>query len=76
MSREAFDFAMGSGAIVGSALLWAAVLIPTVRILRRMGFSGWWSPLALTGLGLVNGVWIIAFVGWPAVKPSDRPHTP
>jgi hypothetical protein len=38
---------------------------PIVIILKRMGFSGWWSALFFLPLGNVVGLWILAKVRWP-----------
>jgi len=54
----------------------AAVLalfgFPMVRILRRMGFSGWWTILAVIPWVNVIGLWVIAFIRWPA-DPATGP---
>lgn len=42
-------------------------LIPVARILRRTGHSRWWCLLALIPLVNGIGVWVLAFVRWPAV---------
>lgn len=38
---------------------------PIARILRRMGFSGWWVLLAIVPYVNVVGLWVVAFVKWP-----------
>jgi hypothetical protein len=54
--------------VVMGIVFWAIVLFPTVKILHRMGFSGWWSPLILTGFGMVVALWVLAYVRWPATN--------
>lgn len=47
-------------------ILVIAALIPSVIILRRLGFSGWWAIIApISPLNLI-GLWVLAFVRWPA----------
>jgi len=43
----------------------ALVGVPVSRILRRLGFSGWWTILAFIPWINVIGLWVIAFVRWP-----------
>jgi uncharacterized membrane protein YhaH (DUF805 family) len=49
--------------ILMNVVFWAAILFPLVRILRRMGFSGWWA--LLVGFWPV-GLWLLAYNPWPA----------
>lgn len=43
-------------------------IIPSVRILRRLGFSPWWAVFApISPLNLI-GLWVLAFVKWPVEK--------
>ncbi len=59
---------MGSFSIWHWAIV-AAVLalfgVPVSRILRRLGFSGWWTILAFIPWINVIGLWVVAFVRWP-----------
>lgn len=43
----------------------AVVVVPVYRILRRMGFSGWWGLLAVIPLANLLMLWIVAFISWP-----------
>ena len=45
--------------------------IPVARILRRIGYSGWWSVLVIIPIANLIGLWVLAFIAWP----SDRAHT-
>jgi hypothetical protein len=56
---------------------WIVVLIvcgvfgyPVVRILNRAGLSGWWVLLSLVPFANIVGLWLFAFVRWPAVDPE------
>ena len=48
--------------VLGYAFL---VCFPIARILRRLGYSGWWSLLAIVPLVNLVAVWILAFGRWP-----------
>ena len=41
------------------------VLYPTGRILSRIGFSPFWSILALIPIANLLGLWILALATWP-----------
>jgi amino acid transporter len=66
-----------------SVLHWVVVLVfylivylvvgmPVARILRRVGYSGWWSILSVIPLANLIGLWVLAFVGWPIDRPISR----
>ncbi len=50
------------------ALIAALSLWMTVRILRKAGYSGWWSLLTLVPLLHIAMLWVFAFSDWPAIK--------
>ena len=43
----------------------ALVLYPVGRILQRLGFSPFWSVVALIPLANLVGLWVLATVPWP-----------
>jgi hypothetical protein len=43
----------------------ALILYPTGQILKRIGFSPFWSVLAFIPILNVIGLWIVALVDWP-----------
>ena len=45
-------------------------LIPMVKILRRMGFSGWWAVIAVISPLNIIGLWYLAYWGWPTETPK------
>jgi uncharacterized membrane protein YhaH (DUF805 family) len=52
----------------------AALAIPILmaaRVLRRAGFSRWWALLVLVPVVNLIGLWLFAYVRWPAVD-RDR----
>jgi hypothetical protein len=52
-------------------LLFVLILgIPVARILRRAGRSRWWTIIAFVPLLNLVGLWVFAFVRWPAVDKA------
>jgi uncharacterized membrane protein YhaH (DUF805 family) len=52
----------------------AALAIPILmaaRVLRRAGFSRWWALLVLVPVVNLIGLWLFAYVRWPAID-RDR----
>jgi uncharacterized membrane protein YhaH (DUF805 family) len=49
-----------------SVMFWIAM----VRILKRTGYSGWWSLLILVPIDNVIALWIFSKATWPALTPS------
>ena len=56
-------------------IIFLIVGIPVARILRRIGFSGWWSILAIIPLANLIALWVLAFVDWPARSTLGTPAT-
>ncbi len=56
------------------ALMLAIFVVPIARILQRAGFSGWWSVIVfipfLGPLLGIMGLWVFAFIRWPALDPG------
>ena len=48
----------------------AIIVVPCWRIVRKAGYSGSWSLLALVPLVNVILLWVFAFVQWPNERPS------
>jgi hypothetical protein len=58
--------------LLGSPLVMLAIVLlifmtPVVRIITRTGYSGWWSLLLFIPVVNIVGLWILAFVKWPAI---------
>jgi hypothetical protein len=51
------------------------IVVPTWRILRRIGFSGWWSVLAVVPLLNVILLYVVAFAPWPLERRADGPES-
>jgi uncharacterized membrane protein YhaH (DUF805 family) len=47
------------------------ITVPVARILRRVGLSGWWCVIALIPVLNMVGLWVLAYVRWPAVDPAS-----
>ena len=67
----------GSGMLMGYWSIWhwilfavfvALFLYPIGRILARIGFSPFWSVIALIPLVNLVGLWIVALAAWPRDK--------
>ena len=57
---------VGMGGGLFFIILYAVVVcFPVGKILSRVGFSGWWSLLALVPLVNVIMLWVFAFADWP-----------
>jgi len=53
------------------AAIAAVFLVPGAKILKRMGFSGWWVLVAIIPFGGLVGLWVLSSIRWPSVdKPS------
>jgi hypothetical protein len=55
------------------AIFAALVIYPTGRILQRMGFSPFWSVIALIPFANLVGLWIVAIVSWPYSREVNGP---
>jgi uncharacterized membrane protein YhaH (DUF805 family) len=55
-------------------IILAVLLIPVARVLRRAGFSGYWCVLSVIPLVGLIGLWVFAFIPWPAInEPTSHP---
>lgn len=56
--------------LVVVVLGWA---VPIWKILRRLGFSGWWVLVACIPLVNILALWLLAWSRWPnGPQPSNR----
>jgi hypothetical protein len=46
------------------------VVIPAFMILRKMGYSGWWSLITYVPLGKTIGLWVLATATWPLERKA------
>jgi uncharacterized membrane protein YhaH (DUF805 family) len=49
----------------------AIPILMAARVLRRAGFSRWWALLVLVPVVNLIGLWLFAYVRWPAID-RDR----
>jgi hypothetical protein len=56
--------------VAGMAALGVLAIIPSVIIVRRLGFTGWWGIFA--GISPINilCLWILAFAKWPSEREA------
>jgi hypothetical protein len=69
---------------MGSFSIWHALfvfvslllyLVPTVRIIKRAGFSPYWAALCFIPLVNYVALWVFAYSDWPALSNnSDEPE--
>jgi hypothetical protein len=50
----------------------AIYLVPIVTILRKAGYSGWWSLLVFVPLVNIIMLWVFAFAAWPNLREQPR----
>jgi uncharacterized membrane protein YhaH (DUF805 family) len=81
--------AMTSGAILGSAtgaaagvivIIYLAVavlmIVATVKVLSKAGYSGWWVLIGLVPVANVVMYVVFAFSDWPALRGRATPVEP
>ena len=56
---------MGSGFWLIAAAYAVLVIVPVAMVLRRVGFPGWWSILAIVAPLNLVALWIFALIDWP-----------
>jgi hypothetical protein len=56
--------------VMGMAALAVLAVIPSIIIVRRLGFTGWWGIFA--GISPINilCLWILAFAKWPVERDA------
>jgi hypothetical protein len=48
------------------------VLVPFWRIVKRTRHGGWWSLLVFIPFANFVGLWLLAFIQWPAVDATRK----
>jgi uncharacterized membrane protein YhaH (DUF805 family) len=46
----------------------AVFVVPTVMILRKAGYSGWWCLLGFVPIVNIVMLWVFAFSEWPSLR--------
>jgi hypothetical protein len=70
----AMSNSMHTGVIIAVIVYFAIFFWPLVKILHRMGFSGWWTLLFFTGPGFIVALWLVAYSRWPAID-NESPRS-
>jgi hypothetical protein len=53
-------------------LILAAFVPPAVKILHRMGFSGWWVLIGVISPLNIIALWVLAYAKWPALPEKSN----
>jgi hypothetical protein len=56
------------GVTLAGVVYLSLVFWPAVRIMHRIGQSGWWSLLIIAGPAALIGLWLLAYTRWPALE--------
>lgn len=56
---------MDFGLVVGTVVYALILIVPTVKILQRAGYSPWLSILAIIPVVNIVAYWVFAFARWP-----------
>jgi hypothetical protein len=57
---------------IASVVVVVLVAYPSVRILHKMGYSGWWAVILAIPMGGFAALWILAFSDWPALRQKSN----
>lgn len=55
---------MGLAGLIPLVIAAALLAYPFSRILPRVGLNPWWSLVAVTAIGAIVLLWIVAFRDW------------
>ena len=59
-------------AVVVGLAIWASVVWASATVLKKAGFSGWWSIIAIIPIANWVALMVFASSEWPALRrPSD-----
>ena len=62
---EGMDQGMHAWNLVITLIVLFLLLFPVARILRRAGYSGWWSLVFVLPILNFIGIWVFAYIRWP-----------
>jgi uncharacterized membrane protein YhaH (DUF805 family) len=51
-------------------LFFVLFLFPTIKILQKAGYSGWWCVLTMVPILNLILLWVFAFAHWPNLKEA------
>lgn len=52
--------------LIALVFWWLAIGWPCMRILKKMGYGGWWTIVSLIPVANVVGIWVLAIIDWPS----------
>jgi ABC-type proline/glycine betaine transport system permease subunit len=58
--------------IVGLIIAFVIIGVPTGIILKRLGYSEWWSLVIFIPGGALVGLWVLAYANWPGPKMGGK----
>jgi uncharacterized membrane protein YhaH (DUF805 family) len=65
MDQGQISFALLVSTMTFSVIFAIIMLIPYVMIIRKAGYSGWWSLIIFVPLVNLIMLWVFAFSRWP-----------
>ena len=76
LAREDFPVSISWSHLMVLAFYVVVLVVPFLKLLRRVGFSGWWSILAVVPLVNLAALWVSAFMRWPIDHAPGRASPP
>ena len=66
---DSYDLGQMMVSLVPITILWiVGVGWPVSKVLRKAGFSGWWTVIAFIPLVNIIGLWVFAIRPWPSIS--------
>jgi hypothetical protein len=61
-----------AGVVMAGGYFWliALAIVGLIRVLRRMGYSGYWALLAFVPLINAYAIWRLSKAKWPAIPSA------
>jgi hypothetical protein len=56
---------MSAGEFIGTLLYIFGVVLPSMIVVRRIGYSRWWGLITLVPLVNLVMLWVLASADWP-----------
>ena len=53
-------------------IIFLAYFLPTFKIVKKAGYSGWWCLLMLVPIVQIVMLWVFACSRWPALSTVER----
>jgi hypothetical protein len=65
VQKQPGSTAMSGGEFLGIVLYILGVAVPSMIVVRRIGYSRWWGLITLVPLVNMVMLWILASANWP-----------